>query len=397
MNALCNEILTYHRIGRNGSRSLSNLSEAFSSRLVAIRRRLHMNPEVGFKECQTAEYIRSVLEEHHFEVNSAAGTGLYIDIEGRHPGPYIGYRADIDALPITDVKRVSYASRNEGVAHLCGHDVHTTIAIGVALLLQQMPDDIYGNVRVFFQPNEEGAPSGAPAMIRDGVIEELEAAYAIHVDPTLEVGKYGLITGPATGASDQFSVSVKAESTGHSARPHTSADTIWLATKIVQEYYQLIGRITDSRNPAILTLCRFHGGEAYNVIPSKVEFGGTLRTTSSQDRFVLLRQIERIAHQIGSLYHVNVIVNIIKGAPSVINDGDFTKNVESTIRSLYGDEAVFMIPRPSMGAEDFAHYLEHIPGVLVRVGTSSSPETSYPLHDAKFDIDEFAMAPAALA
>jgi len=355
-----------------------------------------MHPEIGFKEYQTSQYIRGVLEEHGFEVNTIAGTGLFLEIEGHHPGPTVGYRADMDALPIEDMKRVPYASRIEDVAHLCGHDAHMSIAVGIALLLQQMRGDMYGKVRLFFQPNEEGAPSGAPTMIRDGILEDLTAVYAIHVDPSLKVGRFGLITGPATSASDKFSVSVKSESTGHSARPHIATDTIWLATKIIQEYYQLTGRITDSRNPAVLTMCRFHGGAAYNVIPSKVTFGGTLRTTSSTDRYTLLRHIERIAHQIGALYHAHVIVNIVKGSPSVINDDQLINHTDSTIRSLYGDEAVYHIPRPSMGAEDFAHYLEHVPGALIRTGTSSSPETSFPLHDAQFDIDEFALAPTAL-
>lgn len=158
-----------------------------------------------------------------------AETGLIVDIKGEHPGPVVAFRADIDALPIQDTKEVSYASVNSGIAHLCGHDVHTTIAIGVALLLSGLQHIMHGTVRVIFQPNEEGVPSGAQLIIDDGAMEGVQSIFACHVDPTLSVGEYGLTTGPVTASADRFRVRVMAPTTGHSARPHQAVDTIWIA------------------------------------------------------------------------------------------------------------------------------------------------------------------------
>ncbi|GIV59200.1 amidohydrolase [Rhodocaloribacter litoris] len=364
--------------------------------LTAIRHHLHMNPELGLQEFETARFIREVLEMHGLVPEGpVAVTGLYVDIKGAHPGPAVGFRADMDALPIQDGKQVPYASQRPGVAHLCGHDVHTTVGLGVALLLARLRDRLHGTVRVFFQPNEEGIPSGAPLMMREGVLDGLEAVYAIHVDPTLPVGVYGLITGPATASADRFRVLVQGPSTGHSARPHQSVDTIWVATQIMNTFYQLVGRVTDARNDAVLAITRIHGGEADNVIPDRVAFGGTLRCTVREDRDLLKAYLSRAASEIGALHRARIEVDIDDGAPAVVNDPRLIDNVRRTILEADGPSAIFEIPRPSLGAEDFAYYLEAVPGALIRVGTSSGPATSHPLHDACFDVDERALAPTA--
>lgn len=373
--------------------STNGYADGMAPFLISIRRHLHMHPEIGLHEFETSAFIKEVLAMNNLEVVAPlATTGLYVDIKGDHPGPIIAYRADIDALPIQDLKSVAYRSKHDGLAHLCGHDVHTTVALGIALLLSKMRDAIHGTVRVFFQPNEEGLPSGAPLMIEDGVLENVEAAYCIHVDPTVPLGRYGLIVGPATAAVDRFSVFVRAPSTGHSARPHEGIDTIWLATLIAQSLYQHIGRITDSRNSSVMTLCRFFGGQAFNVIPMEAEFGGTLRSTNLDDQQKLKDYIVKTAEHLGRLYDAETEVVFDNGAPPVDNHPDIIKNLARTIRETYGQEAIYDIPRPSMGSEDFAHYLRYVPGALLRVGTASSDETRYPLHDSKFDIDEKAIA-----
>jgi amidohydrolase len=247
---------------------------------------------------------------------------------------------------------------------------------------------------VFFQPNEEGVPSGAPEMIRGGVLQNVDSVYAIHVDPTLPVGVIGLIKGAATAAADRFEVVVSGPGSGHSARPHNSVDTVWIATLIAQQLYQLVGRITDSRNAAVLTICRFQAGAAFNVIPGRVSFGGTLRCTDPSDRLLLKQRLIDAAHQIGALHHATVGVTYEDGAPPVINQPELVDLVAETVATTMGRGRVAWIPAPSMGAEDFAYYLESTPGLLVRLGTASSPATSYPLHDARFDIDENALVPA---
>jgi amidohydrolase len=364
--------------------------------LRAVRRHLHMHPETGMKEHNTSAFIRKTLEGYGLDVNGpVAGTGLFVDIEGEKPGGTVGYRADIDALPAKDQKHVPYRSQEPSAAHLCGHDAHTAMAIGVALLLDEYREDLHGTARVFFQPNEEGMPSGAPLMIRSGVLDGLNAVYAVHVDPTLDVGRYGLIAGPVTASSDRFDVRVRQEGTGHSARPHESVDTVWIANQIMQQFYQFSGRVTDARNASVLTICTLEGSQAHNVIPEEVHFGGTLRTINQDDRMTIRRHMRRTAEQLGTLYGASVTLEIEDGSPPVVNDETVIRNVEQTIRRTFGDEAVYEIPKSSMGGEDFAHYLQHVPGAFVRVGTSSSPETSFPLHHHRFDIDETPLAPTA--
>lgn len=374
----------------------AQIPQELSTLLTSIRRHLHMNPEVGFQEYETSRFIREILEMHGLQVQGPlAETGLYVDIEGVHPGKRIGYRADIDALPTPDAKDVSYASRNDGIAHLCGHDAHTAVAIGVALLLNSLRDALHGTVRVFFQPNEEGIPSGAPEMIKAGVLDGLDAVYAIHVDSSLASGKFGLLAGPITSAASQFTTYVRARGSGHSARPHETTDTIWVATQIANAFYQLAGRISDARDNTVITICRFQGGEAYNVIPAEVEFGGTLRCTRNEDRPFFFRRMQEIAQQTAALYGGTGEVIFSEGAPAVVNDPLLVQQAAGTIKEVLGPDAVYWIPRPSMGTEDFAHYLTHVPGMLIRVGTAAGPATSHPLHDNLFDIDEGALAPAA--
>ncbi len=371
-------------------------AQSLAQVLVGVRRYLHRHPEVGMEEHNTSRFIRETLEGYGLDVHGPiAGTGLYVDIEGEGSGGAVGYRADIDALPTQDQKQVPYRSQTPNVAHLCGHDAHTAIAIGVALVLHNNRDQLQGRARVFFQPNEEGLPSGAPLMIRGGVLEGLDAVYAVHVDPTLEVGRYGLITGPATASSDRFEVRIRQKGTGHSARPHEGADTVWIASQLMNQFYQLSGRITDARTPSVLTVTMLDGSEAHNVIPEEAALGGTLRTVSRGDRKTIRSHMREIANQMGALHKAHVELDFEDGSPPVINDEAAIANVGATIRDAFGEEAIHQISESSMGGEDFAHYLKHVSGGFVRVGTASGPETSYPLHHHRFDLDETPLAPTS--
>ncbi len=369
---------------------------ALSDLLVRMRRHLHRHPELGQQEHETAAFIRNTLRHYGLAPHPAAGTGTYVDIAGNAEGPHVAYRADIDALPTQDAKHVPYRSQRPDIAHLCGHDAHTAIGLGVALRLHRRREALPGTVRVFFQPNEENMPSGAPLMIEEGVLDDVRRIYAVHVDPTLESGRYGLITGPITAAADRFDVHVRGTGTGHSARPHETVDTVWVAAQIMSALYQLVGRVTDPRNATVLTICRLEGGQAHNVIPAEVRFGGTLRTVSRDDQRFLRRKIRETARQIGALHGAEAEAVIDAGAPAVVNDAEAIRTVEEVLlREAGAAGTIYPIPRPSMGAEDFAHYLEHVPGALIRVGSRSGPETAYPLHDDRFDLDEAVLAPTA--
>ncbi len=371
-------------------------AEPLGDYLTRLRRHLHTYPEVGFAEYETAAYIRQTLSALGLEVHPAATTGAYVDISGDRPGPLLGYRADIDALPIQDAKTdVPYRSQRPGVAHLCGHDAHTAVAIGVARRVLEARDRLQGTVRVFFQPNEEGTPSGAPRMIEAGVLDGMDAVYGMHVDPTLETGRYGLITGPVTASADRFDITIRGKATGHSARPHLGVDTPYLATMLAAHLYTLSGRVTDSRYASILTICRMEAGEAYNVIPREVVLGGTLRCVDTPTRQTMQQACQTVAAHFAAMHGAEIDCVFHNGAPPVVNAAALVDHVAHTIEKTRGAEAIHFYELPSMGAEDFAFYTARIPGAFIRVGTRGGKKTAYPVHDALFDLDEGALAPAA--
>ena len=375
----------------------ADLAEA----LTAARRHLHEHPELGFEEVQTAGFIDRSLRGLGLTPVVAAGTGRWVDIVGATPGPFRLYRADIDALPIQDAKRdVPYASRVPGVAHLCGHDAHTAIGLGVARLLVERRDALAGTVRVFFQPNEEGVPSGAPAMIEAGVLTPpgdapARGCFGIHVDPTLGVGQYGFISGPATASVDRFDVTVTSTASAHSARPHLAPDPVWLATLMAQHAYTLAGRVTDARQTTVFSIGFVHGGAAHNVIPESVTMGGTLRSVSAEARQRFEAAFTAFAAAIDAAHGTRTTVSFAHGSPAVVNDAALTEWAMVRTAECRGDDAVVRFELPSMGAEDFAFYTERVPSLFVRVGTRASPRTAYPVHDARFDLDESALEPAA--
>ncbi|MGB3544316.1 M20 metallopeptidase family protein [Rubrivirga sp.] len=364
--------------------------------LIALRRHLHTIPELGFQEVKTSTALRQWFTGRGFEISDPiAKTGFTVDIEGARPGAKVGYRSDIDALPIVEATDATYKSQHSGAMHACGHDGHMAIAAGVALLARERRDDFAGTVRVLFQPAEEIAPSGAPAMIEGGALNGLEAVYAVHVDPSQPVGRFGFRNGPLTAACCPFRVVVRSERSGHSARPHEAVDTVWVATQIATELYQLVGRVTDARKAAVLTICRMWGGDALNVIPTEVEMGGTLRCVDGETLGFLREQIRRVAGALGALHKADVDVDFEGTLPAVVNTDLEVDQARGAAADLFGGEAVNDLRFASMGGEDFAFYLQKVPGCMIRVGTSGGPETRYPLHHARFDLDESALPLAA--
>ena len=367
-----------------------------ADRLVEIRRHLHRHPETGFEEIETSRFLRAFFEEEGFEVvGPLAETGFYVEVKGAHPGPTVAYRTELDALAAEDGKDCAYASAVPGKAHLCGHDAHMAVAVGVALLLRARRDTLRGTARILFQPNEEGAPYGAPSMIEDGVLDGVQEIYCIHADPTLPTGTFGLLSGPVTAATAPFTVRVATGQAGHSARPHQTVDTVWVASQILNAFYQLPGRVHDARRTAVLTVCRFRAGDALNVIPAVVEFGGTLRCLDLEAAHRLAASMQQVAEQYGTLHGAKVTFDIDLRLPPVVNDRECVVGVRHAVHDLFGPDAVHEIEQPSMGGEDFAFYLQEVPGMLLRVGTSSGPATSHPLHHTLFDVDEAALPDAA--
>jgi amidohydrolase len=374
-------------------RVLKIAADELAPELVTLRRYLHAHPEVSWSEHATADKIVQILRNEGMTVTRGlAGTGFYTDIQGAQPGPHIAWRADMDALSIEDRKTAPYASTHSGVGHMCGHDAHTTIALGIAKLLHQHRAHFRGTIRVFWQPAEETTPSGAPKMIEDGVLEGISAVFGMHVDPTLASGKIAIKPGPDTASYDAFEIVVQAPSSVHSARPHVGKDTIWIATQLVTQLYQLATRIIDSRSPLVISVGKFQAGDALNVLPESAVFGGTIRASDETSRKAIKNHLVEMCRTAEKLHGVKIKVKLPGGSPPVQNNPELTSRVLAIMETVLPSSAI-ETRQQSMGAEDFGFYSQKIPAVFIRVGTSCSPETSHALHSNLFDIDESTLAP----
>jgi len=356
---------------------------------------LHQNPELSWGEYNTSKLLIQKLRELGLKVvTGLAQTGFYTDIDSGRPGPCVAWRADMDALPIDDEKTVSYASKVPGVSHMCGHDVHTTIAFGVVKHLLANRDQFKGIIRVFWQPAEEQQPSGSPDMIKDGVLDGVDAVYGMHCDPHLDSGKYSLRPGPETAAFDSFEYEITSPSTNHSARPHKGPDAMWVGHQLVQNLYQFAGRMVNALEPTVVSVCKFNGGNALNVIPRKVTIAGTVRTVSETQRVVMKTYLNKMAASLAALHNVVITNDFGLGAPAVVNHPVLFEFAKKEVISLLGNDK-FEDREQSMGAEDFSFYTSERPGLFIRVGTCSGPDTAHPLHSSLFDIDESVLSPAA--
>jgi amidohydrolase len=376
------------------SRYASLLAEAraFEGELLTLRRTLHQEPEIGFQEFKTAARLREACERGGLVPSDAvAVTGFYVDVGPATDG-FLAYRADIDGLPITDLKTTAYRSTCPGFGHLCGHDAHSTIATGVARLLKGREQELKRRVRVFFQPAEETSPSGAPEIMNAGVLDGAELILGIHCDPTLPAGSFGLKAGADTASFDGFDITVHAPYALHSARPHTGPDAMWIALKLASELYALPTRITDSQVASVIAVGTFHGGQAINAIPESVRFTGTIRTSGEEARRILNDHVARLIDGYQQIYGVKIERIRHEGSPPVVNDEALTARVGAHIRSVFGSDK--LVPRSqSMGAEDFGHYTARMPGAFVRVGTRAGEATGHELHSNYFDMDESVLAP----
>lgn len=375
---------------------LLNRAKDLEPSLIELRRYLHRHPELSWKEEKTSSYLREKLEESGLKSDrNYAEFGFSTDIIGgksSSEAKHIAYRADMDALPIEDKKKCDYRSESFGLGHMCGHDVHSTIAFGVAQVLHGIKDDIAGKFRVFWQPAEESPRSGAPEMIRDGVLDDIDLVMGIHVDPTTESGKFRITEGPDTAGVDSFKIRVEADSTTHTARPHTGKDTVYIANELISKLYAMIGRYTDPRDPSVLSIGILKAGdEALNVIPQYVLFGGTIRTTAPETSELLKTKVEKYCKSTSDLYDVDVQLDFGHGAPAVQNHVPSVKLSKQWLQEV-SEAGHILDGKQSMGAEDFGYYTQKVPAVFTRVGSSDGPKTSHPLHSSLFDIDETIIA-----
>ena len=352
-----------------------------------LRHDLHRNPELSGDEQHTARRIQSVLEAHGISVVTDLGGmhGMMCTIEGRPGGKCWGIRADMDALPIQETSDVPYASNVPGVMHACGHDGHSATLVGVALTLQHMRDQFEGRVRCLFQPAEETV-SGATSVINGGGLDGVDAIVMSHGWPDLPVGTIGLKHGSAMASSDTFEVTITG-SGAHAAYPHLAKDPILAAAAMVIDLQQLVSRNVSPVDSAVVSVTMFHAGTARNIIPDTASLAGTLRTLKHDTRSYLMARIDSVVESIGNAHGVSVQTKWKIGTPPVVNNNSVINHIAGYITHPSVAGTVTWLDEPTMGAEDFAHYLEHVPGAMLRLGT----DCPYHLHTPKYDFGDGAL------
>ena len=366
------------------------LAHAQHAELVNIRRHLHENPELGFEEVATAQYIADYLAGLGLEVTrQVAKTGVVALIRGVQPGKTVAIRADMDALPIQELNEVPYKSKHPGKMHACGHDAHVAAAIGAARILWELRDQINGNVKFIFQPAEE-APGGAEPMIAAGVLENpaVDAIIGGHVCGSLESGIIEVMSGPTMASSDIIRLKIIGKG-GHAAQPHTTIDPIVIASEIVGALQKLVSRQTDPFESVVISICSFHAGDVFNVIPHSAYLEGAVRTLNNELRQELPHKIEKIIRGITEPYGATYELDYYLGYPVTVNDPGVTETVRKAAVSVLGADKVRVAARASMGGEDYAYFLNKVPGTYIRIGTRN-PEKGIcqEMHHPRFDIDE---------
>jgi len=353
---------------------------------IRIRRDLHRHPEVSWSERRTTYRIAEALSEHGLAPKVRDDlVGLTVEV-GDGP-PVVGFRADIDALPIHENTGLPYRSQTDGVMHACGHDAHAAMAIGIARTLALL-DDLPGTARIIFQPAEEELPSGAAKLVEEGVHRDLQSLIAFHVDPTIPAGVVGLKTGPITSAADKITVRLTGPG-GHTSRPHRTVDLVHVAARIVVDLPAMVRSELDPRQHLAIVFGKISGGDTANAIPTEIEISGTARVQDGSVWNGLAEIIDRQAEAIAAPFGAGIEVKHRRGAPPVENDIDVIKTIESAAASVLGPEGIQPTPQ-SMGSEDFSWLLEEVPGALIRLGVGTT-EHPVDLHSPTFDIDEAAI------
>ncbi|WP_298729540.1 amidohydrolase [uncultured Granulicatella sp.] len=341
-------------------------------RATTHRRHLHMYPEVSGEEVETTRFIRETLEAMGLVCwDLQSKTGVVAEI-GNGEGPTLALRADIDALPIVEQTGLDYASKNEGAMHACGHDFHTASLLGAVQVLKAQEDTLQGKVRFIFQPAEE-SNRGARALISEGVLDGVDAIIGFHNKPELPVGTIGVKEGPLMAAVGQFKAEISGVGT-HAAAPHNGSDPILTACQVIANAQAIVARHTSPLEPVVLSVSHIEAGNTWNVIPEKVFFEGTIRTFNKEVERKMTEQFEKMVVQTADVYGQKGSIEWILTPPVVHNDATVTEIVRATTEKF----ATVVTPEVTLGAEDFANYMEHVPGCFVFIGTGCPREWHHP-------------------
>ncbi|AYB36911.1 M20 metallopeptidase family protein [Brevibacillus laterosporus] len=371
--------------------------EELYTEMVDLRRDFHMYPELSFQEVETPKKIAAYLRKLGIEVQEGVGgRGIVATIYGKkqkssgEPGKTVALRADFDALPIQDEKQVEYKSRVPGVMHACGHDIHTAALLGTAKIIKEYEHELSGTVVLIFQHAEELIPGGAISMVEDGCLDGVDVIYGAHVFSGLPLGVIGVQEGYMLAAGDEFQIEIQGKG-GHGASPHESIDPVVIGSQLILNLQQVVSRRVDPLQPAVVTIGSFQSGATYNVIPDTAQILGTVRTFSEETRTSIEKEMQQIVQHTVEGAGATVQFTYRRGYPSVWNDPAETRRVEAIAKQLVGNERVIRVP-PQMGGEDFAYYLQKIPGNFIGVGGGNSEINAiYPHHHPMFDVDERSM------
>jgi len=372
---------------------IQSLATQYAAEFVAVRRHLHANPELSYKEFNTSLFLQEKLTEMGIPFDIKATTGIVALIKGNNPASrVIALRGDMDALPIEEENEVPYKSLNQGVMHACGHDVHTSILLGAAKILNELKDSFDGTVKLIFQPGEERNPGGASYMINEGALENPrpQGIIALHVHPGLNVGKVSFRKGRVMASADEIYITIRSKG-GHAAAPHLTADTILIASQLIVSLQQIISRNCNPLSPSVLSICSIQGGHTTNVIPSEVKLMGTFRAMDEAWRFKAHELITKQAIGLVEAMGAEIDLKIDVGYPTVDNDPAFTETAWQQANIYMGKENVEET-EIRMGAEDFGYYTQVIPGCFYRLGVRNEAKgIIHNVHTPKFDIDEQAI------
>lgn len=362
-----------------------------AAELVAVRQDLHAHPETSWLEQRTSALVAMRLEQASIAVQQLPRSGVLAEI-GDPDGPLVALRADLDALPVDDETGDPWRSTVPGVAHACGHDVHTAALLGAGLVLQarHRVRPLTGRVRLLFQPAEEVMPGGATELIAAGVLNDVESVFALHCDPSLDVGQVGLREGAITSAADAVVVRLRGRG-GHTSRPHLTQDLTYALAKVVTDVPAALSRRLDPRSGASLVWGSIHAGSAKNVIPGYGEVSGTLRLLDIRAWDQAQAVVDEVVHAVVAPYGVVAEIEHLRGVPPVVNDVDAARHLARAATAIVGPGGLVGTEQ-SLGGEDFSWYLESVPGAMARLGTRTPGGPTYDLHQGDLRVDDACVA-----
>jgi amidohydrolase len=369
---------------------IEKLTAEIEANMINFRRSLHEHPELSLQEFRTTDLICETLKKTAIQLKkSSNGTGVIGLLEGNGDGPTLAIRADMDALPIIEETGLPFSSKIPGAMHACGHDIHTSVLVGAAIVLDKIRHTFKGRIKFIFQPAEE-TMQGAKLMIDEGVLSDppVDHIICLHTWPFTEAGNIAVRHDAIMASTNRFEIEVSGAG-GHAAHPHKSVDAIPIAAQIVTSLQQIVSRVLSPLEPAVVTIGQIHGGKADNIIANKVTLSGTVRTLKTEVSDKIRQAMESISENTAKAFNGSAKVTYYPGSPPVINDSRMVDLLAETVRENLGEDSLEYLPEPSLGGEDFSFYLQHVDGMLFRLGTGNQTAASQKgLHNPCVIFDE---------